>query len=258
MKKFVNLAVAAATLLLMLACGGGDAGGDKPAKATKRPRAAAGYKAGAVTDGGSISGRVTFAGAIPQAKKLEVTKDANVCGKKAHYDESVVISDSKGLANVVVKITGITAGKELEAGDYVLDQNGCAFEPHVSLVPAGSALTIKNSDGILHNIHTFSEVNKSVNVAQPGFKKVMKQTFEKPEIVRIACDVHNWMTGYVVVSDHPYYAITGADGSFEMTNVPAGNYTVEYWQESLGKQTRQVTVAAGGAADGSAEYAAGS
>ncbi len=258
MKKVLNLAISAVALSLVFACGGGDAGGDKPAKTSKRPRAAAGYKAGPVTDGGAISGRVTFAGAIPKVKKLEVTKDTNVCGKQAHYDESVLVSDNNGLANVVVKITNITAGKEMEAGDYLLDQNGCTFEPHISIVPAGSPLTIRNSDGILHNIHTFAEVNKSVNVAQPGFKKTMQQTFEKAEVVRIACDVHNWMTGYIAVSDHPYYAITGADGSFEMTDVPAGTYTIEYWQESLGTQTMQVTVEAAATADGSAEYAVGS
>ncbi len=262
-KLFTAVLVFALTSLFSACGGGGDSGADKPAK-TDKPAAKAsgsgGYSSKTVSDGGTIKGRVTFGGAMPAKQKLEVTKDVSVCGKQPHYSESVVVSDGKGLANVVVRITNIQSGKALDTmgSEFVLDQNGCVFLPHISLVPTGQALTILNSDGILHNIHTFSEVNTPVNQAQPGFKKKMSLTLEKPEIVRIACDVHNWMGGYVVAAGHPYYAITDAEGNFELSDVPAGTYTVEYWQESLGTQTAEVTVAASATAEANQEFTAGS
>ncbi len=261
MKKFFTLVMALLLMSFFVACGGGEEKSTTPAeKAGRTAKKAAGYQATAVTDGGSISGKVSLAGAVPEKKKLEITKDVNVCGKTGHYDESVVVSADNGIANVVVKIVAIGKGKAMDAlgESFTLDQNGCVFQPHINLVPAGGDLTILNSDGILHNIHTYSEKNGSVNVAQPGFKKKMKQNFAKAEIIRVACDVHNWMGGYIVVADHPYYSVTDASGGFELTDVPAGTYTVEFWQETFGKQTQEVTVTAGAAATANAEFAAGS
>jgi len=260
-KMFVLVIAMSMAALLLTACGGdGDTTTDKAAKKATTVAALPGYKVMAITDGGAIKGRVTFSGAVPAKKKVEVTKDINVCGKEPHYDASMLVSDDKGLANVVVKISNISEGKGMDAmGESVeLNQLGCAFKPHISIVSAGAELTILNSDGILHNIHTYSEKNTAINVAQPGFKKKMRRSFSEPEIIRIACDVHNWMGGYIVVTDHPYYAITDASGNFELSNVPAGTYTLEYWQETLGKMTIEATVEAGGTAEANVEYATGS
>ncbi len=261
-KKTMTLTMALLALSFLVSCGGG---GEKkeaaPArKATKKVSAAAGYETIAVANGGSLEGRVTLAGLVPKMKKLKVTKDVNVCGKVTHYDESMVVSDDKGLANVVVRLTDITSGKDMESlGDsFVLNQQGCAFHPHVALVPVGAPLTIMNSDGILHNIHTYGTKNKSSNVAQPGFRKKMTHTFDAAEVVRVACDVHNWMSGYIVVAENPYYAITDASGAFSLTDVPAGTYTVEFWQETLGKQTQEVAVTAGATAKADVEFSSGS
>ncbi len=207
--------------------------------------------------GGSVSGNVTYAGPAAAPKAVEITKDVKICGKADHFDTSLLVSKDKGLANVVVSVVGVEGGRGLESmgASFSIDQNGCKFIPHVSMVPAGSTLEIKNSDGILHNIHTSSELNKAINKAQPRFLKVLKVSFDKAEVVKVACDVHNWMTGYIVVADHPFHAVTDEDGNFEIADIPDGSYAVEYWHETLGKQTGKVTVA-GGAATTSLEFPA--
>lgn len=264
MKDLFILTIALPVMSFFIACGGGEQTAEKPAEQETKPAetAAAGgaYEAMTVSNGGTIAGKVTFAGAIPAKQKLQITKDVNVCGKEPHYKEDLVVSGDKSLANVVVSIADISKGKSIDTmGDsFVMDQNGCVFKPHVTMLPAGVPCTILNSDGILHNIHTYSEKNPPINVAQPGFKKRMSQTFDEPEIIRVACDVHNWMCAYIVVTGHPYYAKTDANGKFELSNVPAGTYTVEYWHETLGKQTAEVTVPAGSSVEANIEFAVGS
>lgn len=262
MKKITLLLLALLVVSFAISCGGG---GEEQAEkmdtmGKEEMTAPTGYQAMAVTDGGTITGMVTYDGAMPEKTKIEVTKDVSVCGKTTHYKEDVVVGENKGLANVVVKITNINKGKGMDTmtGPFELDQHSCMFQPHVTLLPVGAELAILNSDGILHNIHTYSEDNNPINVAQPGFKKRMVQTFEKPEIIRIACDVHNWMGGYIVVAGHPYYAKTDGSGNFKLIDVPAGTYTLEYWHETLGKQTKEVTVTAGGSVEANAKFAMGS
>jgi hypothetical protein len=117
-------------------------------------------------------------------------------------------------------------------------------------------MDIINSDGILHNIHTYPKNNPAINKAQPKFKKVMNEKFDKPDVVQIKCDVHTWMTGWVVVAGHPYYALSDATGGFKIADVPAGTYTVEYWHEKLGKQTKSITVPATGPVTADLEFPA--
>ncbi|MFQ5770952.1 MAG: carboxypeptidase regulatory-like domain-containing protein [bacterium] len=264
MKKLIPITLVLFFAAFTMHCGGGEDTAKKAEKTTAEkptPMAESGaYMAMEVTNGGTVKGTVTFAGAIPAKKRLEITKDVNVCGKQPHFNEDLVVAGNKGLANVVVSLANINKGKAISTlGEaFELDQQGCAFKPHVVIVPAGAELTILNNDGILHNIHTYSEINSPINMAQPGFKKKMVQTFDEAEVIRVACDVHNWMGGYIVVVDHPYYALTDANGNFEITDVPPGTYTVEYWQETLGKQTKEVTVTAGETVDATMEYAVGS
>jgi plastocyanin len=203
-----------------------------------------------VTAGGTISGTVTCTGTVPTPAKLQVTKDVAVCGKEGHVDESLVLSANKCVKDVVVSIKNISQGKALEAlgSDFVLDQKVCVYRPHVLVVPVKKTLKILNSDGILHNIHTYSKTNPAKNMAQPKFKKELTIAFDHPEMIPVKCDVHGWMSAWIVAVDHPYYAVTDADGKYTITDVPAGTYTVEFWQEKLGTKTAQVTVAASGTA----------
>jgi len=206
---------------------------------------------------GDIVGKVRYAGTAPVPAKIQVTKDQAVCGKATHVDESLIVGADKGVMYVVVKVADPKDGKKMTpAKKPSLDQNGCKFVPHVEIVPAGAEIDIVNSDGILHNIHSFPKNNTPFNKAQPKFKKVMPATFEKPDIIQVKCDVHSWMNGWVVVAEHPYYAITDASGAYTISGVPAGTYTLETWQEKLGKQTKSVTVPATGSVTADLEYPA--
>ena len=208
---------------------------------------AAAYEAIAVTDGGTLSGTVTIEGTAPPPAKIEVTKDPEVCGKesKEKVNPALLVGPGGGIANVVVTVKA-TKGKKLEvpATNPVFDQKTCEFHPHVLVFPAGSTIDVINSDGILHNIHTTSTVNPSQNQAQPKFKPKIQLKVEKPETIAIKCDVHGWMSGYWVATETPYVAVTAADGSFKIADLPPGDYDVELWQEKLGKVTQKASIKA--------------
>ena len=199
------------------------------------------YDGGAVSNGGSITGVVKFKGKAPKTKKLKITKDKKVCAKSPKTDPSLIVSGGK-VVNAVVSITDIKKGKEMKPLKVTLDQNGCEYSPHILAFPAGSTVSILNPDRILHNIHTYSKINKPFNRAQPKFKKKLKVKFSKPEVVSVKCDVHGWMGGWFFVAGNPYYSVTGGKGGFKLTDVPPGTYTVEVWHETLGKQSKKVTV----------------
>src|SRR2546422_4678883 len=190
--------------------------------------------------GGTIEAAVTYAGA-QMVEKLKVNKDTEKCGTEAVI-EKVVVGANKGLANAVVSVPGAKgAPKAMKA---TVDQHGCKFVPHVVAMTPGE-IEVKNSDDILHNIHTYSTANPSINKAQPKFKKVMTEKLEKPEFVKLTCDVHSWMLGWVAVLPTPFFGVTDANGTAKIENVPAGKQSIEVWHETLGKQTREVGVQGG-------------
>jgi hypothetical protein len=190
--------------------------------------------------GGTIEAAVTYAGA-PVVEKLKVNKDTEKCGTEAVI-EKVVVGTNKGLANAVVSVPGAKgAPKAMKA---TVDQHGCKFVPHVVAMTPGE-VELKNSDDILHNIHTYSTANPSINKAQPKFKKLMTEKFEKPEFIKLTCDVHSWMLGWVAVMPNPFFGVTDANGVTKIENVPPGKYNVEVWHETLGKQTKEVEIKAG-------------
>ncbi len=193
---------------------------------------------------GSIVGEVKYSGTPPAAKTLKVNKDPQVCGSDKPSEE-LVVGANKGIKNAVVSLAGAKGPAPKPEKKPALDQKGCQFVPHVVTVPAGAEVDILNSDGILHNIHTYSSANPPINKAQPKFKKVMTEKFEKPEIVKVQCDVHGWMQGWIVVGAHGAYAVSDDSGSFKLDNVPAGKHKVEVWHESLGKVSQEVEVKAG-------------
>jgi plastocyanin len=188
--------------------------------------------------GGTVEVEVKYNGA-PVIEKLKVNKDTEKCGTETTI-EKVVVGSNKGLANAVASVPGAKGGKAVKA---VLDQHGCKFVPHVMVMAPGE-IEIKNSDDILHNLHTYSTANPAVNKAQPKFKKTMTEKFEKPEIIKLTCDVHSWMLGWVAVTPGPA-AVTDSNGVAKIENVPAGKQKVEVWHETLGKQEKDVDVKAG-------------
>ena len=206
------------------------------------------YQAEAVRDGGTISGSIEYGGPPPSPAPLTITKDREVCGTSPVYDQSLIVGRDRGVANAVVTVADIARGQPLKPEPAVrFDQKECQYIPHVAVFPAGSTVMILNSDGILHNIHTESIANPVIDLAQPGFKKQIRVTIEKPEVIKVTCDAHNWMEGWWYVTATPYYAITDGHGHYAIHNVPPGTYTLQVWQERLGIQAQRVVVRPGAA-----------
>lgn len=206
------------------------------------------YEAIQVQNGGKITGTVKFVGSVPPPEPLEITRDQEVCGSGTRPSEALIVSDSGGIKNVVISLTDIRTGKPhspLKANPTLI-QEDCWFSPHVLLVPAGSTIDLLNHDKVMHNIHTASTVNPIINKAHPSFRKKLTFTLDKPETIKVKCDIHGWMSAWFIVTEHPYYTLTDATGAFTLTDVPPGKYTLEAWHETLGKQTQQVTVNAQG------------
>jgi plastocyanin len=200
----------------------------------------AGIRTATAQGGGTIEAEVKYNGPA-QVEKLKVNKDVEKCGTEAVL-EKIAVGGNKGLANAVVSVPeakGAPTAKKM-----TVDQHGCKFVPHVVATTPGE-VDFKNSDDILHNLHTYSTANPSINKAQPKFKKVMAEKFEKPEIIKLTCDVHSWMLGWVAVMPNPYFGVTDANGVTKIENVPPGKYKVDVWHETLGKQTKEVEVKAG-------------
>jgi hypothetical protein len=204
------------------------------------------YEATTVSDGGTIVGEVKYAGDPPPQEKIEVTKDANICGAEPKPSPVLVVGPDKGIRDVVVSLPGIQKGKALEkpAKPPVLDQKNCEYHPYAQIFPVNTTLEILNSDDVLHNVKTEPGSKTTFNVAQPKFKRKITQEFKNPELVQVECNVHGWMNAILVVADNPYYALTDANGSFKITDVPPGNYTLKVWHSKLGEQTKDVTVGA--------------
>ena len=212
------------------------------------PAGAAKYQAIEVKDGGTITGVVRWEGAIPKRKKLKVSSADEPCHAKAIPNEDLVVSKDAKVGWVVAYLKNIEQGKPFDIDPnkpITLDQKGCRFRPHIVVIPKDQPLRILNSDGVLHNVHLYAKKNEPFNRSMPGRVKQLDVTFDYSERIRVGCDVHNWMAAWIVVAKHPYYAVTGKDGTFRFENVPAGNYTVEIWHETLGKQQTQVTATPG-------------
>jgi plastocyanin len=260
--RFRFAALCAAALMgaaLLTGCGGKDdddadrpksaraAGAAKDGAASPAAPAASAAAAGA-TGAASITGTIVFEGAAPAAEKFKMSADA-FCAKSHPGDvsrEDIVIGKDKGLANVFVYVkSGINGTYPAPAAAATIDQRGCTYHPHVFGVVAGQSIEILNSDDTLHNIHSLPEKNEAFNLGMPvkGMKYTKK--FDKPEVmIRIKCDVHGWMSAYCGVLSHPFFAVTAADGTYTIKDLPAGTYTIEAWHEKLGTQTQQVTVGA--------------
>jgi plastocyanin len=197
--------------------------------------------------GGTLTGSVVLKGKAPARKDVNMKSDPFCAKQPASQDEEAVVGKGGELKNVVVRISkGLTGTFPVPADEVVMDQQGCAYKPHVAVAQAGQTVTIKNSDQTLHNVHTFKGPSTLFNQAQIfGTPPIKKKAPSVGDVVKFKCDVHPWMTGYLVVTDNPFFAITGADGAFNIPNVPPGEYTVEAWHEKFGTKQAQVTVAAG-------------
>jgi len=192
--------------------------------------------------GGTIKGTVVLKGTAPEIKKLAVTIDQYVCGKEKTPEE-LVLSPQAGIRNAVVWLDKppTVATAEALPSTVSMDQRECTFTPRVVLVPAGGKVDFLNSDRLLHNLHSTPSANAAFNRTQPKGRTITI-SFSHPEIIRVTCDLHSWMRGWVVVADHPFYAMTNGAGEFELRGLPPGRYTLKAWQERLGTISRDVAV----------------
>lgn len=254
LKRSLLLLLIPAFTLTLAACGGKDEDAEEEnesttpaAKSAAAPAAAGAAPAAAPAAGGAtVTGKVTFAGGPPAKEQIKM--DADAFCKAAHsapvYTEEAVVNGNGTLEWVLVYVKDVQGKFAVPAQAVTLDQRGCQYHPHVFGIQAGQDLKIINSDGTLHNIHALPKVNAEFNIGQPFPKMETVKKFDKPEMpIRFKCDVHKWMGAYAGVFNHPFFATTNDQGTFEIKNLPPGNYVIEAWHEKYGTQTQNVTVA---------------
>jgi plastocyanin len=233
---------------LVIGCGGGNQNQQQssvPAgsgTAAPAPAAAAVDPATAAT----VTGKVKFEGTPPTPQPIKLSSDP-YCQKAnpGLTTETEIVGKDGAIENVFVYVKDGLGNRTFPTPSQpvVLDQKGCHYTPHVFGIQVGQPLQIVNSDDTLHNVHGLAKANKEFNQGQPIQGMKMTHTFSTKEVmIPFKCDVHGWMNAWIGVLDHPYYAVTSADGSFSLKGLPPGTYTIEAWHEKLGTQTQTVTV----------------
>jgi len=205
---------------------------------------------------GSIRGTVKFIGTPPP--RAEIPNQPCHEGAGTLKDETVVVNSNGTLANVVLSLTGVAPSDGVDRDAALLDQVNCRYVPHVVAVQVNQKLTIRSSDPkTLHNVHYNPSNNPAGNFGMTQAGAERQVSFHNPEYFRVKCDVHPWMTGYVAVFDHPFFAVSSeTDGSFEIKKIPAGHYTLTAWHEQYGKVEQPVDVTENQAIDVTLEYKA--
>lgn len=197
---------------------------------------------------GTITGKVMFEGTPPTFEPIDMTQDSFCSANGSKTPDNVVIHDGK-LKNVFVYVKGpgVDAYSFDVSGSVELDQKGCRYEPRVLGVMIGQTLKVVNSDSTGHNIHPSPKFNPDVNKAQAANAAPIDLTFRNAEtLIPVKCNQHPWMKSNVGVLGHPCFAVSGDDGSYTISNVPPGDYTLVFWHEVFGEQSQNIKVAANG------------
>lgn len=238
------------TIAILTGCSGTTTKEPQPQTAAKPPAAPSYFKVDPGT-AGVLGGTIRYTGPRPARKRIDMSGDP-ACVEAHHgkaYDESIVENPNHTLANVFVYIKSGLEGKTFEtpATPVTIDQQGCWFHPRVLGIQTGQTLRVTNSDPVTHNIHPLAEINREWNHSQGQGDAPLARRFVKPEVmIRVKCNIHSWMHAFIGVLDHPYFAVTGTDGKFEIANVPPGDYVLAAWQEELGTEEQKVSVTPSG------------
>jgi Carboxypeptidase regulatory-like domain len=246
--KRILISFATASALLLVSCGG-----SKEAESKKEEAAPATAPAAAAVDDASaatVTGKVSFSGDKPTAKNIDMS--ATPACARAHAggppkSEEVVINGNGTLKNVFVWVKAGVPDKQwpVPATSVALEQKGCMYGPHVIGVMTNQDIKITNDDPTNHNIHPLPKVNQEWNQSQPPKGDSLTKKFAREEImIPVKCNVHPWMRSYIGVVGHPFFAVTGDDGSFTIKGLPPGKYTVEAWHEKYGVKDTEITVGA--------------
>ena len=196
--------------------------------------------------GATVKGIAKFQGAAPKPARIDMSADAKCAHPGGAVTEDIV-ADGEGLQNVIVYVSQGLGDTKFEPPKeaVVIDQKGCTYQPHVVTVRASQELKVVNSDNTTHNIHPIPNNNRELNQSQPPGVP-FSMTFAREEIaIPVKCNIHPWMHGYIAVFKHPFFAVTGKGGSFEIPNLPPGTYTITAWHEKLGSSFQKVTVGEG-------------
>ncbi|MCU7835886.1 MAG: hypothetical protein KZQ83_11630 [gamma proteobacterium symbiont of Taylorina sp.] len=221
--------------------------------ATLTMPAMAAYKVVDVANGGTITGKVNFTGNDKAPQTYKVAKDTDTCGTANRKIDYVDVKDG-ALRNVVVYLDKVKSGKKFDPIDVQIDQKGCDFIPFMSVMTNGAMFEATNSDPVLHNIHTYEIMGRAkktvMNVSQPKQNSVTKKKvkLKRGAGMKIECDAHDFMHGFVFVAKNPYYAMVAEDGTYTISDIPAGKYKVKAWHGTLGEQKGKADVAAGASA----------
>ena len=197
-----------------------------------------------------VSGTVVFKGTAPKAKPIAMDSEPTCASKHTPMAtaETVIVNPNGTLKNVFIYVKTGLEGKTFPAPQdpVTITQDGCMYAPHVLGIMASQQLRVVNNDSTTHNVHALTDVNEEFNVGQRAGAPPIIRSFAKPEItVPLVCNQHPWMKAVAHVVSNPYYAVTGADGSFELKGLPPGKYTIEAIHEKYGASRQQVTVEAG-------------
>ena len=206
-------------------------------------------------DNAIIKGKIIFAGDMAKCKRsiLDTGKDPNCKAAKKKIGSYAVICNKKTdpvtLRNVLVSIKEGLGDRKYPAPStpVTLTQFGCEYDPHVFGIMEGQTLKVLNGDNTNHNIHFLPKKNQQYNFSQPkkDLKKGRDVTLMAEDVFKVKCDVHPWMGCRIGVFTHPFFSVTGKDGTFELKNVPPGTYVIEAWHEKFGSVTMNVEVASG-------------
>jgi polysaccharide lyase family 4-like protein len=216
-----------------------------------------GYEEAVVSDGGTISGKISFKGKVPDPQHFLVQKNPELCGKERDF-HFVRVKDG-ALQNVVVTIEGIGKGKPFTHAVTEFIVKECAFLPYVSIVTKKGAdgwpvFKIENTDTVMHNPHTYQVVGATrstlfnIGLPEKGSKLEKELKVRKGNVVKVECDQHDFMHSWTRVVEHPYFAVVEDGGNYKIDGVPAGKYKLVAWHPILGEQTQEITVAAEGTA----------
>ncbi len=193
-----------------------------------------------------ISIKAPFEGQAPAAETLKADADpkCKLMHPEGIVSDAVIVNANGTLKNVFVYVKeGVTGKFEAPKEVVHFNQTGCAYTPKILGVMVGQPLEILNSDDTLHNVHALPTQSQGFNLGMPIKGMKLKKTFTKPEImVKVKCEVHPWMSAHIGVLEHPFFGVTGDDGVAKISNLPAGEYTLEAWHEKYGAQTQKVTV----------------
>ena len=214
----------------------------------RRPkRRSSDYRVIEVQNGGTIEGVVRYAGDVPPPRKIQVVKDHETCDHRAKLVPRIKVNDQRAVAEAVVFLGDIRAGKAAvpPARGPVIDQHKCTFSPHVQVIQKDQPLAIVNSDPVAHSAHLTQHRKTLYNRMQPKKGMRFELAVDDVGLATLKCDVHDWMRAYVYVLWHPYYTVTEEDGAFRFTDVPAGEYELVFWQETLKERTTTVKVEPG-------------